>query len=200
MLAFVLAALIIELTPGPNMTWLAITGTSRGRLTALAAVAGIALGLSLAGFVAALGLAAIIARTPWLFLALRWAGSLYLLYLAWDAWRDSVVTPSQGGNSTAKAFLQGLLSNCLNPKAYIFYAAILPQFIDPDQAISGQLFLLTAIYVAVATAVHTAIAVTSGSLTGWLDSTPRAVILRRCLAVATAAIAVWFFIATGALI
>ncbi len=199
MLTFVIAALVIELTPGPNMTWLAITGTTRGRPTALAAVAGIGLGLSFAGIVAALGLAAVIAKTPWMFQSLRWAGSLYLLYLAWDAWRDSAIPPTQGGSSAGKAFLQGLLSNCLNPKAYIFYAAILPQFIDPTQALAGQLFLLTAIYVAIATGIHAAIAIASGSLTDWLGRTPRAVLVRRTLATATATVAVWFFISTGAL-
>lgn len=199
MLTFVIAALVIELTPGPNMTWLAITGTSRGRPAALAAVAGIALGLAFAGIVAALGLAAIIAATPWLFQALRWAGSLYLLYLAWDAWRDSSIQPAQGGSSAGKAFLQGLVSNCLNPKAYIFYAAILPQFIDPAQPLPMQLFVLTAIYLAIATGVHAAIAIAAGSLTAWLGRTPRAVLVRRVMAAATAAVAVWFFVATGSL-
>ena len=87
MLAFLLASLLIELTPGPNMTWLAALGASRGRTAALAAVAGIALGLAFAGAVAGIGLSALIASQPWLIDGLRWAGALYLLYLAYDAWR-----------------------------------------------------------------------------------------------------------------
>ena len=86
---FAIAAILIELTPGPNMAWLALLAVSRGRLTRLAAVLGVALGLSFAGVAAAIGVAALIAATPWIFQLLRWAGSLYLLYLAWDAWRST---------------------------------------------------------------------------------------------------------------
>jgi hypothetical protein len=80
-LEFTLAAILIELTPGPNMTWLAVVGTSRGRSTALAAVAGIALGLAVAAAIAGTSLAAIFARIPQLFDILRWLGTLYLFCL-----------------------------------------------------------------------------------------------------------------------
>ena len=66
-LEFLAASLLIELTPGPNMAWLALLGASRGRLAALAAVAGVALGLSVAGTAAALGVSTLIGTTPWLF-------------------------------------------------------------------------------------------------------------------------------------
>ena len=86
---FLLTAILIELTPGPNMAWLALLGASRGRIAALGAVAGIALGLAIAGAAAAFGVSALIGKTPWVFQALRWAGALYLLYLAWDAWQQA---------------------------------------------------------------------------------------------------------------
>jgi threonine/homoserine/homoserine lactone efflux protein len=195
---FLLAALLIELTPGPNMAWLALLGAARGRKAALAAVAGIALGLSIAGIAASLGLSALIGTTPWLFQALRWAGAAYLLYLAYDAWRDSSAPPAlEDDGSLSRHFGQGLVSNILNPKAYLFYASVLPQFIDTSLPLLAQLLTFSALYVAVATLVHGAIALVSGSLNPLFADRRRARILGRVFAVLLAAVAAWFFIATG---
>src|SRR5262249_61915030 len=86
LLAFALTALIIEITPGPNMTYLAALSLSSGMRTGFAAVAGIAIGLMTYGIVAALGLAALIDSSPLLYGILRWGGVVYLLWLAWGAW------------------------------------------------------------------------------------------------------------------
>src|SRR5689334_24691234 len=86
LLAFALTCLIVEITPGPNMAYLAALSLSRGAAMGLAAVAGVALGLSVYGVAAAFGVAAIIENSPILYEALRWAGVLYLLWLAWEAW------------------------------------------------------------------------------------------------------------------
>jgi threonine/homoserine/homoserine lactone efflux protein len=120
--SFVVASILIELTPGPNMTWLAVLGAARGRTTALAGVAGVALGLAIAAVVVGLGLTALLLEFPVLFEALRWAGTFYLFYLAWDAWRDSSTEIDNTQATTGVAFRQGLISNVLNAKAYLFYA------------------------------------------------------------------------------
>ena len=93
LLAFALTALIIEITPGPNMTYLAALSLSSGLRTGLAAVAGIALGLLTYGIVATFGLAAAVDDAPLLYGFLRWAGVLFLLWLAWESWT--------GGNEAA---------------------------------------------------------------------------------------------------
>jgi threonine/homoserine/homoserine lactone efflux protein len=196
-LEFLAASLLIELTPGPNMAWLALLGASRGRLAALAAVAGVALGLSVAGIAAALGVSTLIGTTPWLFQGLRWAGSLYLLYLAWDSWRESTASPdTQFEESRLRYFSQGLLSNMLNPKAYLVFAAVLPQFVNPAQPLFAQLITLTALYVSVATAVHAAIALLAGSFTRFFADPVWSRRLGRIFAVLLAAVAIWFFFAT----
>jgi threonine/homoserine/homoserine lactone efflux protein len=181
LLEFLAAAILIELTPGPNMAWLALLGASRGRLAALAAVAGVALGLSFAGAAAALGVSALIGTTPWLFQALRWAGSLYLLYLAWDSWCDST-TPRemQFDEPLLRYFGQGLLSNMLNPA----------------QPLLTQLITLSALYVGVATAVHAIIAMLAGSFNRFFADPARARILGRIFALLLTAVAIWFFHAT----
>jgi threonine/homoserine/homoserine lactone efflux protein len=197
LLEFLATSILIELTPGPNMAWLALLGASRGRLAALAAVAGVALGLSVAGTAAALGVSTLIGTIPWLFQGLRWAGSLYLLYLAWDSWRDATVPPdAQFEEPLLRYFNQGFLSNMLNPKAYLVFAAVLPQFIDPTQPLLAQLVTLTALYVGVATAIHAAIALLAGSFTRFFANPVWSRRLGRISAVLIAAVAIWFFFAT----
>lgn len=197
--SFLLAAILIEVTPGPNMTWLAVLGASKGRISALAAVAGIALGLAVAAVVAGLGLTALLYEFPALFSGLRWAGTLYLFYLAWDAWRDADGKIELADGSPRQAFVQGLVSNILNPKAYLFYAALLPQFIEPAKDGTQQIFLLSAIYVAVATSIHFAIAMLASSAASWLESSPSARMIRKVLALAIAGAAIWFFSSTKVL-
>ena len=197
MLGFLLTAIIIELTPGPNMTWLAVLGATRGRAAALFAVAGVALGLALAGLVAGLGLTVLFNNYPSLITALRIAGTLYLFYLAYDAWTDADGGEAVTEKSNKAYFTQGFISNALNPKAYLFYVAILPQFLNVHDRRTQMLALLTAIYVVVATSIHACIALAAGSMAEWLAHSPQAKLLRRCLAVAIGAAAIWFFISTG---
>jgi threonine/homoserine/homoserine lactone efflux protein len=194
--SFVLAAILIELTPGPNMTWLAVLGATRGRTVALAAVAGICFGLAIAGAIAAIGLTALLTQWPILFAGLRWGGTLYLFYLAWDAWCASEDLQSTFDEGALRAFQQGLVSNILNPKAYLFYAAMLPQFVSGAVAVKFEIAILTATYVAIATVIHAVIALLSGSLADFLKSSSKAVIIRKSLAVAIAAAAIWFFYST----
>ena len=195
---FLLTAILIELTPGPNMAWLALLGASRGRIAALGAVAGIALGLAIAGVAAAFGVSALIGNTPWVFQALRWAGALYLLYLAWDTWKQADgMHNGKFDEPIVKYFSQGLVSNILNPKAYLVYAAVLPQFIDMARELLPQLTLLTTAYVVVATTIHSAIALLAGSLSGFFAQPEKFRRMSRVFAALLAIVAVWFFYATG---
>src|SRR4051795_9380472 len=115
LLAFALTALIIEITPGPNMTYLAALSLSSGMRTGFAAVAGIALGLMTYGVIAAFGLAAAIDHSPWLYGLLRWGGVAYLLWLAWDAWSGKEdASPGRTVGADARpwpAFRRGLITN-----------------------------------------------------------------------------------------
>lgn len=197
--SFILASILIELTPGPNITWLAVLGAGRGKSTALAAVAGICLGLAIAAVVAGFGLTAVLIEFPALFQVLRWAGTLYLFYLAWDAWQDGDGDLSHTNATRGVAFRQGFISNILNPKAYLFYAAMLPQFISGSMEIALEVAMLSAIYVAIATVIHAGIALLSGSLATFLETSPHASTIRKGLAVLIAAAAVWFFYSTQVL-
>jgi threonine/homoserine/homoserine lactone efflux protein len=194
-LGFLLTALVVELTPGPNMGTLASLALQQGRRAGLWAVAGVALGLAIVGAAAGLGLAALIAAQPALYQALRWAGAAYLLYLAWEAWRDAadVARVDDEPAGARPLFRKGLIVNLLNPKAAMFYVAVLPTFVDrASGSLLAQSLALAAIYVGVATAVHAAVVLMAARLRRHLVAGGRERPVRRALAVLMAMIAVWF--------
>lgn len=198
--AFALTCVVIELTPGPNMAYLAVLSAGSGRRAGFAATLGIALGLLIVGIGAALGLAALIAGSPLLYQALRWGGVGYLLWLAWDGWRDATETSparTHGNGAETAVFTRGLLTNLLNPKAAVFYVAVLPTFVDAVQPVLGQTVLLSVVYVFIATAIHATIVALAGTAQPFLETPDRSRIVRRGLSLALAAIAVWFAFSTA---
>jgi threonine/homoserine/homoserine lactone efflux protein len=202
LLAFALTCFIIEITPGPNMSYLAALSLSNGRRVGFAAVAGIALGLMIYGVAAALGLAALIDGSPLLYGMLRWAGVVYLLWLAWEAWTsESETSPDAVDGEDERpwlAFRRGLITNLLNPKAAVFYVAVLPEFIQVDGgALIPQTLMLSAVYVSIATSIHSAIVALAGMLQGTVATAGCRRTVRRALALALVGIAVWFALTTG---
>jgi threonine/homoserine/homoserine lactone efflux protein len=199
LLAFAATCLVIELTPGPNMAYLAVLSASKGRRAGFAATIGVALGLLIVGIAAALGVAALIASSRVLYELLRWAGVLYLLWLAWEGWRgeqDASPDKTGIGNADARFFARGLVTNLLNPKAGLFYIAILPTFLDASRSLAGQAITLSLVYVAVATAVHGTIVLLADAARPWLEDERRSALVRRSLSLVLAAIAVWLLLST----
>lgn len=188
--SFLLTSLLIEITPGPNMTYLALVSASEGRRAGFATVAGITLGLSTVGLIAALGVAELIQASPFLYQLLRWGGVLFLFYLAWDGWRSA--STLEDASSHGKYFVRGLVTNLLNPKAGIFYIAVLPGFMDADRPTITQALALTAVYVGVATLVHLVIVVLAGTLEPVLNDPRREQTARRVLSGLLALVAIWF--------
>jgi threonine/homoserine/homoserine lactone efflux protein len=199
LLAFAATCLVIELTPGPNMAYLAVLSASVGRRAGFAATLGVALGLLVVGLAAALGLAAIIAYSRWLYEALRWGGVIYFLWLAWEGWRGTEETSpgkAQGETEDAKFFVRGLVTNLLNAKAAIFYVAILPTFVDASRSLTGQTITLSVVYVMVATAVHGTIVLLADAARSWLEDERRSMIVRRVFALVLVGIALWLLATT----
>jgi threonine/homoserine/homoserine lactone efflux protein len=188
---FLLASLLIELTPGPNMTWLAILAVSEGRWKGLQAVAGVAAGLSLLGFAGALGVTEIITSSRMVYEALRWAGILFLIYLAWEGWQGEGQAENAGDDGH-RAFLRGLVSNLLNPKAAIFYVTVLPAFVVPDRPADTQTWVLMAGYVSVATLVHSIIVLLAAQLQPFIAGGGASTSIRRLLSLALLFTALWF--------
>lgn len=155
--AFALAMILVELTPGPNLAYLALLGASDGRRAGLLAVAGITAGLLFWLLVALVGLT----RTPLHSVigleVLRWVGAGYLVWLAWDAVRPPRDAGLSGRPPAAGPFLRGLAANLLNPKAAIFYLALLPGFITPSAGpLVVQILILGGVHIAISIAIHSA--------------------------------------------
>ncbi|MEX5727822.1 threonine/homoserine/homoserine lactone efflux protein [Rhodovulum iodosum] len=161
--AFVPAALALNLTPGADMMFCLGQGLRGGPRAALAADAGIALGVLVHGALAGLGLAALIAGRPWLFDAIRWAGVAYLLWLAAATLRQGPAAPDLPAVAPARAFREALAVNLTNPKVILFVLAFLPQFIDPaNGAVLAQFVTLGAVLALGGLIVNGAVGVFAG--------------------------------------
>jgi threonine/homoserine/homoserine lactone efflux protein len=190
---FLLAILLVELTPGPNMAYLAALSASEGRAAGLRAVAGVTLGLAVYMLAAVFGVAEAIANAPGLYLLLRWAGVAYLFYLAWESWRDAEETSPGHADGDARApFWRGLIANLLNPKAAVFYVTLLPSFMAPERgAIWRQALILGSLHLFVSVLVHGAIVVGAARAGAALGERVQAKNFRRVAALLIAAIAGW---------
>lgn len=130
---FLVAISVLTLTPGVDTLMVLRQSVSGWRLGLLASV-GICMGLFVHGTLSALGVSVLLARSPELFLIVKWAGAGYLVYLGLLALRDgfkgrSVLTGEAEVISQRSAFYQGFINNLLNPKTLLFYMALLPQFL-----------------------------------------------------------------------
>ena len=190
---FLVAVLLIELTPGPNMGYLAALSASQGRAAGFKAVLGVTAGLAFYMLLAVLGVAEIIAAAPLVYGALRWAGVLFLLYLAWEAWRGaSETSPGHARDVDHAPFWRGFTANVLNPKALMFYVALLPGFIAADHApFWMQALILGSLHLAISFLVHSLIVLGASHAGSSIAQSRSAVTVRRGLAVGIALIAVW---------
>ncbi|MBI1236489.1 MAG: LysE family translocator [Alphaproteobacteria bacterium] len=198
LLGFMVTALIIELTPGPNMAWLIMLSLSEGRRAGYMASGGIALGLLLISGLAALGLAALISASPLLYEGLRWTGALFLLYLAVEGWLSAGKTaPAMAARQNWQHGLRGFVINVLNPKAAFFYVTVLPQFIATGRDERTQALILALTSVAIATIIHLLLVTLAASLRGFIENERQNRLVRRILAVGLAIVAVWLLISTA---
>ena len=129
LLAFIPAALALNLTPGADMMFCLGQGLRNGPRAAMAANFGIGIGGLIHTLIAGLGLGAAIAAAPWAFDVIRWVGVAYLLWLAIGALRAGPVAAQP--SATNHAFRDAMIVNLTNPKVILFVLAFIPQFVDP---------------------------------------------------------------------
>ena len=198
LLGFAITALLIELTPGPNMAWLVMLSLSDGRRAGFAATAGIAAGLTLIAGLSAIGMAALIASSPLIYETLRWAGALFLLFLAWEGWRATgESSPAMTHHAPGRHALRGFVINALNPKAAFFYVTVLPEFISPEAPARSQALILALTSVLIATAIHLTLVTLAGSLRVFIENERQNRLIRRILAVGLGGVWIWLFLAAA---
>jgi threonine/homoserine/homoserine lactone efflux protein len=185
LLAFLPAALALNLTPGADMMFCLGQGLRAGPVPAMAASAGIALGSLVHAALAALGVAALVAAAPWLFDVIRWVGVGYLLWLALGALRMRPMQAKGRPMSPGRAFREGLVVNLTNPKVILFVLAFLPQFADPARSLLPQFLVMGSIMGVGGLFINGAVGVFAGGLGRRMAGSPR---FARGLGLATAAI------------
>lgn len=153
-LAFVIAAAVLLVIPGPTILTVISYSLAHGRRARLALVVAVALGDATALAVSLLGLGALLVGSAFWFAALKWAGGLYLLYLGVKLLRSGISAselplPSAPG-SRWRLFANTYLVTALNPKGIVFFMAFLPQFITPGAAVGQQLMILALTFVLMA--------------------------------------------------
>ncbi|PSJ58489.1 LysE family translocator [Pseudaminobacter soli (ex Li et al. 2025)] len=183
---FALIALGMVLTPGPNMIYLISRSLSQGPVAGLISLGGVALGFVFYILFAAFGITALVLAVPYAYDALRFAGAMYLLYLAWQALKPGGHSPFQvrqlPKDRPRKLFMMGLMTNLLNPKVAVLYLSLLPQFIDPKiGSVFTQLLVLGVTQVTISLTVNAIIAVMAGSIATFLAGRPFWMVVQRWL-------------------
>ena len=150
---YIVAAMVIILAPGPSVLFVIARAIAWGRKTAVLTVAGNVTGAFFLSTFVAFGLGPILQRSEIAYIAIQWGGGLYLVYLGVDAIRHRRAHAADMKNqgdvapSVRRSIRDGFWVGALNPKGLVFYAAVLPQFIDRERGhVTGQLILLGAIF------------------------------------------------------
>jgi threonine/homoserine/homoserine lactone efflux protein len=179
-LSFLVAALIVIASPGPDSLNSLAIGISRGRREGVAYALGVGVGCLTHTLWAMLGISAIVAASATLFNLIKWIGVGYLVWLGIQALRSqgssaAMTTAPQSRGNAAQRFRQGLLTNALNPKVMLFFLAFLPQFVDPAHgvAVIWQLGLMGLSFTVITAVAYSALAWSAGSVGARLVRQPR---------------------------
>jgi threonine/homoserine/homoserine lactone efflux protein len=185
------AALLLILTPGPDMALFLSRTIGVGRAAGFAAMAGVMVGLLVHTLLATLGLSALVAASPTAFGLLRIVGAVYLLWLAWGAWRNGSGFDPRGpagdaAPGVARAFATGVAMNVANPKIVLFFLTFLPQFVDPASSqAAAEIAFLGVWYVVLSVPICSIIILGAARVADTITGSPR---IRRALDRTTAAV------------
>lgn len=177
-LAFLLTAVMLTATPGPDNLMVLSVGMSKGRRSGIVFGLGCALGCLSHTLLAVIGVGAILAASPMAFTALKWAGGAYLIWLGIQALRHAGAVRVAGDTAAAEPlhryFTKGLIANAINPKVVLFFLSFLPQFVDVSRgSMELQLGLLGLLFTAQAAVLFGLLGFFSGSVGGWINRKPQ---------------------------
>ena len=184
---FLIATILIILAPGPSVLFTIARAISWGRVTAIATVIGNAFGMFLVSVLVAVGLGPVIQNSTLLYHGIQWAGGAYLIYLGITAIKASAID-AQGMQSAEgikpnffTSIRNGFWVGVLNPKSIVFFAAILPAFVDQEKNnVTSQLLFLGLVFAIIAFISDSTYGILAGTVRQWLASDlGRLVFMRR---------------------
>ena len=183
---YLIATVLIILAPGPSVLFTIARAIAWGRLAAIATVIGNAFGMFLVSVLVAFGLGPLLQSSKLFYNGIQWAGGAYLIYLGYAAIAASRVD-AQGMQKTEgskpsffTSLKNGFWVGVLNPKSIVFFAAILPQFVDQEKSnVTAQLLLLGAIFAAIAMISDGSYGLLAGTVRSWLAGDVKRLIFMR---------------------
>jgi threonine/homoserine/homoserine lactone efflux protein len=180
-LLFMAAALLVAVTPGPGIFYVAARTLAGGRREGLASSFGTGVGGLVHIVAGAVGISALVMASAEAFTVLKIAGAVYLIWLGIKTWREArVVEPVEVATAgTRQAFQDGILVEALNPKTAAFFLAFIPQFIDPAAHVAKQFVGLGLISVALNTAADVVVTYWAAKARAELARRPSVIILMR---------------------
>ena len=172
LVSFILAGLLLNLTPGPDVLYIVARSTSQGRAAGVVSVLGIVSGCLVHIVAAAAGLSALMVKVPIAYQIVRWAGAAYLVWLGLRALlqrRGPLELQAVTAQPLRRIYWQGVITNALNPKVALFFVAFLPQFTDPARgSLALQFLVLGLIFNLNSLWVNLGYALAAAHLGGWL--------------------------------
>ncbi|MBS0371157.1 MAG: homoserine/homoserine lactone efflux protein [Proteobacteria bacterium] len=191
-LGFFLTTLVVALSPGPGAVLSMSVGIRLGYRHALKAILGLQTALLLQLALVGLGLGAVLAASELAFLVIKLAGAAYLVWLGVQRWREPLAIGEAGADVNRGFYRQGILVNLGNPKAIVFIAALVPQFIDPQAPQLPQFAVIALTMCSLDTAVMSCYALLASRFRGVLASPRRGLFANRVFGS--------IFVAAGALL
>ena len=186
--AFLVTSFVLAVTPGPGVVYVVARTAAQGRRAGLASVAGVALGNLCNAVAASFGLAALFAASAAAFTVVKLAGAAYLIYLGVRALRparSAAESPVFRAPDIAGIFREGFTVALLNPKTALFFAALLPQFIQPSHSDAIQGVVLAVVFVGIAVITDSAYVLAASVAKAKLGSSPATQRLGRYATAAT---------------
>ena len=183
---YLIATILIILAPGPSVLFTIARAIAWGRLAAIATVIGNALGMFLVSVLVAFGLGPLLQSSKLFYNSIQWAGGAYLIYLGFAAIAASRVHAQDMQNTSGlkpsffTSVKNGFWVGVLNPKSIVFFAAILPQFVDQEKDnVTAQLLILGAIFAAIALISDGSYGFLAGTVRNWLAGDVKRLIFMR---------------------
>lgn len=179
LLAFTLTALALIVVPGPSVLFTVSRALALGRMAGVATVAGNTIGVYVQVVAVAFGIGALVERSVMVFTIVKLGGAAYLIFLGVQAIRHRQKLAEMLGSrienkSVARVMADGFVVGIGNPKAIVFFAAVLPQFVDrPAGQVPQQMLLLGAIFAGIALLSDSGWALVAGSARAWFGRSPR---------------------------
>jgi threonine/homoserine/homoserine lactone efflux protein len=182
LLAFAAMSFLLIVVPGPSVLFVVGRALAQGRRAALTTVAGNTAGAYVLVLAVAFGVGSAVERSVLVFTALKLAGAAYLVYLGVRAWRERGALRAAfaedpagaAGPGSARTFWEGFAVGVTNPKTIVFFAAVLPQFVDRGAGrVAAQMLLLGLVFNVIALASDSVWGLVAATARGWFARSPR---------------------------